>query len=457
MSADRPYLQLLLDKAGSLLAGEAGVRNRRVLQTAAASLAARVVSFATQLVVIPIALHYLGVERFGLYMTLGSLLVIFPAADLGLGNGLMNILADAYGRENRSEMRSALSSTLVVLSVLVFGLLVSLAALYERIPWGSLLNVTSPLARSETRGAVAVLLALAILNIPGSIIQRAQLALQEGYLASLWQAMGSIAGMLFLVLSTHLQLGLPWIVGALAGGPLVATLLNYLHFLGWRHTDLRPCLSLSTWIMASRLLRTSGLFLCLQLFWIAAYQLDRFVIIRSLGPASVSAFAIGATLFIAISSVVSLFVMPLWPAYGEARARQDRPWIRTALLVSMSGSGAACLVAGLGVIAAKPLIERYWLHEEVTLGLPLLLLFTAWTAVESTGAAFGTMLNGTGHLKEQIALAAVFSAACITAKVLLVTRLGPAGILVGAISCYLVITLPTCIVIARKLVRAGEL
>ena len=457
MSADRPALRSFLEKAGGLFAGDAGARNRRVLQTGAASLAARMVSFATQLAVIPITLHYLGVERFGLYMTLASLLVVLPAADLGMGNGLMNILADAYGHENREEMRSALSSTFVVLSALVFGFLLSLALLYERVPWVSLLNVASPLARSETRSAVAILLTLAILNIPGSIVLRAQLALQEGYLASLWQALGSVVSLLLLVLFTRLQLGLPWIVGALAGGPLVATVLNYLQFLGWRHPDLRPCLALSTWIMASRLLRTSALFLCLQLCWIAAYQLDRFVIIRTLGPSSVSAFAIGATLFGSISNVVSLFVLPLWPAYGESRAKRDTVWIRKALLLSMSISGAACLAFGAVLIVAKPFIERYWLREEVTLGLPLMLLFTLWTTLESTGSAFGTMLNGTGHLKEQIALAAVFTAACVTAKILLVTRLGPAGILVGAISCYLVITLPTYIVIARKLVRAGEL
>ena len=432
-------------------------RNRRLLLTGTASLGAQAVSFGAQLIIIPTALHYLGVERFGLYMTFGSLLVAIPAIDLGTGNALMNVLASAYGRENRDEMRVALSSASVVLSALTFALIVSFALLYRWIPWNSLLNVTSPLARSETQGAVAILGTLAILNISGSTLQKTQLALQEGYVASAWTALGSVFGLLFLLLVTRLGLGLPWLVAVLAGAPLIATTMNYLHFFGWRHSDLRPACSRGTRLMTRRLLQMSGLFLLLQLCWIISYQLDRFIIARFLGPSSVSSFAIGATLFTSVSSIVSLFVQPLWPAYGEARARKDTVWIRRALRLSMTVSGTACLVFGLGLIALKPSIEKYWLRDAVSLGFPLMLLFALWTAMESTGSAFATMLSGTGHLKEQLLLAVFFTAACITAKVVLVSRLGPAGILIGAILCYLVITLPFCAAIARRLIRSGDL
>jgi len=432
-------------------------RNRRLLLTGTASLGAQAVSFGAQLIIIPTALHYLGVERFGLYMTLASLLVAIPAIDLGTGNALMNVLATAYGRDNRDEMRVALSSASVVLSALIFALIVSFALFYHWIPWNSLLSVTSPLARSETRGAVAILGTLAILNIPGSTLQRTQLALQEGYVASVFTALGSVFGLLFLLVVIRLGLGLPWLVAVLAGGPLIATIMNYLFFFGWRHGDLRPVYSRCTRPMTRRLLQMSGLFLLLQLSWIISYQLDRFVIARLLGPPSVSSFAIGATLFTSISSIVSLFVQPLWPAYGEARARRDTAWIRRALRLSMTVSGTACLVFGLGLIALKPLIEKYWLRNAVSLDFPLMLLFALWTAIESTGSAFATMLSGTGHLTEQLFLAVFFTATCITAKVVLVSRLGPAGILIGAISSYLVITFPICLVIARRLVLSGEL
>ena len=70
-------------------------RFRRVGLTTASSIAARGISFATSLITVPLTLHYLGAERYGLWATLSSIIALASFADLGLVNGLLNALASA--------------------------------------------------------------------------------------------------------------------------------------------------------------------------------------------------------------------------------------------------------------------------------------------------------------------------------------------------------------------------
>src|SRR5690349_17928309 len=75
--------------------GRAKERLRRVLLTALVSAFAQAVNMLTMLVSIPLTLNYLGVERYGLWIVISSLITILGFADLGLGNGLLNAIADA--------------------------------------------------------------------------------------------------------------------------------------------------------------------------------------------------------------------------------------------------------------------------------------------------------------------------------------------------------------------------
>jgi len=68
-------------------------RHRRALLTSATGFAARGVSMGASLITIPLTLHYLGNERFGLWMTISSIVAMATFADFGIGNGVVNMLA----------------------------------------------------------------------------------------------------------------------------------------------------------------------------------------------------------------------------------------------------------------------------------------------------------------------------------------------------------------------------
>src|SRR2546423_1279703 len=65
--------------------GHSHERHRRIALSAFAGFGAKGVSMATTLITVPLTLRYLGPERYGVWMTMSSVMMMMVFADLGLG------------------------------------------------------------------------------------------------------------------------------------------------------------------------------------------------------------------------------------------------------------------------------------------------------------------------------------------------------------------------------------
>ncbi|MEO8251745.1 MAG: hypothetical protein ABI578_04635, partial [Chloroflexota bacterium] len=172
--------------------GRGAERYRRAALTAIASGGARVVSLATLLLTVPITLGYLGSEQYGVVVTITALTAMLVFADFGLGNGLMNLVATAKGRDDHPAIVRSISSAFFMLTAVAIALSVPAYLLYRFVPWTSFMNV-GPERAGEVSAAIAIFLASVLINLPLGIVHRVQLALQEGFVNSLWNAIGSVA------------------------------------------------------------------------------------------------------------------------------------------------------------------------------------------------------------------------------------------------------------------------
>jgi O-antigen/teichoic acid export membrane protein len=425
--------------------GRAADRHRRAALTAGASALAKVVSVGTALVSIPLTLHYLGAERFGLWMTISSLVALLAFADLGVANGVLNQVADAHGRDDRAGVRRAIASGLALLLVVAAAIVAAFGAAYPFIDWPAVFNVKGDIAAVEAGPAFAVFVACYAATIPLVVVQRAQMGLQQGFRASLWQIAGSLCGLGAVLVAIRLQAGLPWLVLALAGAPLLAAALNTLHFLVFARPDLRPAAAMVTRDSVRAVASAGALFFVLQLAAAVAYASDNFIIARLLGAEAVAAFAVPEKMFALLSMAVAMALAPLWPAYGEALARGDGAWVRTTLARSVS---TAVLVTGglsLSLFLTGDWLVSMWVGSKVPEVPYLLAALAIWKPIEAAGIAFAMFLNALGMLRFQAAIAVLTCCAAVALKILLIPVIGASGAVWGMIAAYvLVAAVPLC-------------
>ena len=99
--------------------GKSHERYRRILLTGGSTLIAKIFIAAINLVTVPLTVNYLGAERYGLWMAISSVLALMSFADLGLGNGLLNAISRANGRNSAEEAQVAVSSTFFILMTII--------------------------------------------------------------------------------------------------------------------------------------------------------------------------------------------------------------------------------------------------------------------------------------------------------------------------------------------------
>ena len=98
-------------------------REHLIRRSAFSSVIGRVVAAVCMMVQVPLALHYLGTEEFGFWMTITGVMLMLGFADLGLGNGLQNRVAELYGADDLAAIRQAWIcgvKMLVIIGVIVF-------------------------------------------------------------------------------------------------------------------------------------------------------------------------------------------------------------------------------------------------------------------------------------------------------------------------------------------------
>src|SRR5680860_76256 len=130
--------------------GKSNERYRRILLTGGSTVIVKIFSAAINLITVPLTVHYLGAERYGLWMAISSIMALMSFADLGLGNGLLNAISKAHGKNSIKDAQTAVSSTFYMLLSISGVLLLIFLIIYPYIEWQNVFNAQSKLAIEES-------------------------------------------------------------------------------------------------------------------------------------------------------------------------------------------------------------------------------------------------------------------------------------------------------------------
>lgn len=434
--------------------GRSSERYRRVALTALTSFGVKGVAALASFISIPLTLGYLGRERYGLWVSISSLLAMLTFADLGIGNGLLNAVATASGEDDRDSMKESASSAFFLLSVIALLTATVFAILYPWINWPRIFNVRSDLALKDAGPAVVALVVCFLVSLPFGTIQRIQMGCQEGFINDLWQCAGSLLSLGAVVVAVHLQWGLALLVLLVAGAPVMATIVNGIYLFGFSRPWLRPTWHNFRYKPARTLAHNGFLFFFLQVSAVISFSSDNMIVAQVLGASAVPLYAVAQRVFLLPVMLQTAWLAPLWPAYGEAINRGDTQWVRRTLTRSIVAAAVtAALSAGILAAISRPLF-RMWVGPDLVPSWPLTLGFVVWAIVQAGCSAVGMYLNGSNALVFQLSVAAWFSVVAIPLKILFCQRYGAVGIVwISAIGFLFLVAVPYAIRLPKLLAR----
>lgn len=426
-------------RAGRTSAGASTHRGRRlraIVHGAVSGLASRALAIVVSLLSVPLTIHYLGTERFGVWALLASILAWLRLADIGIGNGLNNAISRAHGQERPDLIRAHVSTALMLMTGISALLGLVLAISWHWIDWVSLFGLTSPVAVQQVGPAMVATAVIFLLSFPLSISQRVYIATQEGKLANGWQATGNVASLVALVIATQTRGGLAWLVVAVYGTTLLVDATSSLWLFRLRRRAIRPSFRLFSSDSVSALMNTGLKFFLIQIMALVVFESDNFVIAHFLGASHVASYSITWKLFNYTSLPQTVLFAYIWVAYGEAIARGDTAWVRRAFRghVAFSLGVTAALVVPL-IFLAKPLV-RIWAGADVVPTTELVLLLALWNLINAYCSPLACLFAAADHLKAQLVYGACSMVANLALSIYLVQRWGVPGVIAATVISF---------------------
>ncbi|KRW64905.1 hypothetical protein AO729_07900 [Pseudomonas sp. TTU2014-066ASC] len=357
----------------------------------------------------PLMVRYLGVEVFGIWATMLTLVSWVMLFDLGIGNGLKNKVAESLARNDRAAAASYVSTAYVAIGSVSLVLLLALVVISGWLPWQVIFN-TLAVSDAVLQEAVITLACFVFINFWISLVNQVFHGLQSSAYVVLGQFVSNaLALLLVFALYLFAASSLTHMVWAF-GLALIAANVTLSLILFRQHRELFPSVLAFDRGKVGSLLSLGVKFFVVQFAVIVIFMTDKILISQLLGPAEVTPYEVLFKLFSLFTVAQGLILAPLWPAYSDAYARSDLEWIRKQLKKQII-LAFALLLSAVAAACLGPLIVHLWMGDAVNVSRPLYFMFALFIGLSVWNNVFAYFVNAIGKLSVQLVTALL--AACL--------------------------------------------
>lgn len=338
----------------------------------------KVLSIASTLLLVPLTLNYLDPVKYGVWLTISSIVGWLGVFDIGLGNGLRNKLGESFARGDMESAKIYVSTTYFLLSMIVLLMLFVFFIIFPFCNWSDLINSPENLHRDVNLLVIAVFVTFALRFV-------------FIYITTILYADQKAAKSNVLGLATNIaSLAIVFVVGKIAGSSLlfmgmglsIATLIvplaATLWYFGRNYRAVSPSIRHVKLKYAKDVVGVGFVFFLIQVAGIVLLLSNNLIISKFLGPSYVTIFNIPYRYFSVILGIFALIVDPVWAAYTEAITKNEIKWVRDTQK-KLYLMWAATAVVVVVMIAMSNFVFRIWIKNKVDVDISITALIGLYT------------------------------------------------------------------------------
>lgn len=398
------------------------------------------IGLATSLLIVPITLHYLNNEIYGIWLTLTSILYWFSFFDIGLGNGMRNYLTKAISNGNYEEGRAYLSTTLGILVLIAIGISVLCVIPLSILNFNKLFNsysISNDILRNLTIIAVLFTLANFVVKNIGYVF----VAMQKYAINDFLAILGNVLALIIIYILTKTTTGnLLYVVMAFTITPVVIYILASIPIFR-KYSKLRP----SFYYFDKKLIKQVvekglGFFFIQITSCLIIYGSSNLFITQFCGPSAVTTYNIAYKYFNLIAIAYTIVISPIWNAYTDAYVKGDIIWINKTFIRTLKFWGLS-VVGGFIMLLFCNIFYKMWVGDSVKVPLTMSLFVLAYITSFNFNCCVTCLINGLNKIHVQIITSVVFTALYLLLVFFFGRKYGVNGIVLSMTVSYFIMGL----------------
>lgn len=411
-------------------------RSAKTIKNIFSSFIIKGVSILINLALIPLTINYLSPVKYGVWLTISSMLGWINFFDVGLGHGLRNKLAEALAKGEMDKAKSYVSTAYVSITLLCIALFGVFLIINNFLNWNTLLNIPEKIDE-DIKSIALIIFSMFSLQFVLQLINSILLSTQQSYKVSfinMFSNLFILIGIYILITFTKESLYNIALVFSIVP-VLVFTVINIYHFKvpfksfspSFKHFD-RNALK--------DVLHLGVKFFIIQITVLVFFQTSNLLICRYFSPELVTPYNVAFRYFGIVTMAFSIIMVPYWSAYTEAYIKQDFAWIRKT--VKQSLRLWLLFVAGAVVMLIfSDYAYHLWVGDEVKIDFKISFFMMIYAILLTFSSIFIMLINGIGDIKLQMIVNVIGMFLFIPLSYFLakVVDLGIIGIIISTIIC----------------------
>ena len=341
----------------------------------------------------------------GLWFTLLTILGWILTFDIGIGNGLRNMLVESFCRKDVPTSRTYISSAYILSGAAILVIAVLSYLCFPYVHWNRILNVPESLVDAESLlTVIRIIFAGIFLQLFLKLIYSVLYALQKPAIPNLLILVSTSLQVLFIFVYKPADMitsliSLAWVYTLSVTIPLLCTSI---YLFATRLKKCRPSFYYYNWRVALKTLKFGGAFFVIQVLGMVLSGVNDVFISYFYEPSYVVDYQIYRKLFFAFASVFTLALIPVWSAVTKAFVERKYNWlIKLNNLLYLSG--IIIIVLQLLLIPFLQIIVNIWLKENaITIDFRYAAYFAVLSSVSIWMDIETTYAKGLGMLKTQL-------------------------------------------------------
>ncbi len=423
--------------------------DRALVKNAAISTACKPLSMIVGYFYVPVVLAYLGVEKYGIWSTILSILSWISYFDIGIGNGLRNRLTESINSHKGDERKLASSAYAII--TLIMGMLTILFAIVaSRLDWLRILGVKS--SEEDLASIVIISFTFVAFNFILSLCKNILFAYQNAAAVSEMELAVQILNLVGLLIVKNFISGNLFVIVVIYGVSMIIVNLVTSIILFVRHNEVVPKLSAIDMRTGKSLLNLGMKFFVIQICALVLFTTDSLIISILYGASDVTPYSTTNKLFQMIIGIHAAMMGPIWSAVTKEKAlgnfQKINNMTRKLVLLIIPFALGTCLL----VFIFRP-VMRFWLQQELTFDNGLIIFGALYCILSIWCNTYSFIANGLEIMKQAMIIAVIQAVVNLPLSLLFaeVFQMKSSGVLAGTVGSVAIAALTLPIFVHRTI------
>jgi len=387
------------------------------------------ISLVLGLIYTPILLSYLGDEKYGVWVTMFSIINWISNFDIGIGNGLRNVLSKLLAQNKIERAQNAISTAFLSLTVISLFLLVITLLLTINLNWESILNTSI-----DAKLPIIISIFFICLNFVLSICNIVLHSLQKSEIVSLQGILIHTINIAILLILRRITEGSLVYMSILFGFSTLIVNISMCIWLFSTEKNLKPSFQRHDKLLLKDITSLGLRFFIAQIAAVILFTTDNLLVSNMFGAINVTPFSLTDRVF---STGYALFITILVPFWSKTTRDTTlgnfdiirRNFMRLNILALVFTIG--CIFIAL---IFKPVVG-YWLNYSVDFSTDIIVVMCIYYSVYSFCSVTSTFINGMGGVNGVMILGIIQGIVNIPLSIFLAKNmnLGILGIRIGTL------------------------